>query len=586
VVSEKKPVVLCIQETKMVVVNDQLVTALWGDGVHNFSFQPSVGASGGMVTVWDASKIDVWAKFSFGHVLAIKGKDLLADEVFIIHNVYAPCDLPAKKLLWESLSLHVHNNSDVAICVCGDFNSVRFLEERNGRAVGYRQPDMEVFNNFICDSMLYDFPICGRLFTWYKGDGISMSRLDRFLLSNKWCDIWPHCIQVAYQRGLSDHVPLMLYVDDSNWGPRPLRMLKCWSDLPGYAKFVREQWEMFDCQGWGGFVLQQKLKLIKASLKEWHSQQVQNLDGKMKELKDKMSSLDTKAEVVDLNEAEITELHDLSASLQSMARMQNCIHWQKSRMNWLNEGDANSKFFHNFMSNRRRHNAINMVSVEGSVVEGVQGIRETVFNYFSNHFKSRGFRRPCIDGLNFRRLSLAEGGTLTKPFSLEEVKQAVWDCDSYKSPGPDGVSFGFVKECWNLLKDDLFRFLVEFHRNGKLTKGLNSTFIALIPKVDNPQRLNDFRPISLVGSLYKILAKVLANRLRSVIGTVVSESRTAFVKSKQILDGILIANEAVDEATRLKKELLLFKVDFEKAYDSVDLNYLDSVMANMNFSTI
>jgi hypothetical protein len=226
------------------------------------------------------------------------------------------------------------------------------------------------------------------------------------------------------------------------------------------------------------------------------------------------------------------------------------------------------------------------VSVEGSVVEGVQGIRETVFNYFSNHFKSRGFRRPCIDGLNFRRLSLAEGGTLTKPFSLEEVKQAVWDCDSYKSPGPDGVSFGFVKECWNLLKDDLFRFLVEFHRNGKLTKGLNSTFIALIPKVDNPQRLNDFRPISLVGSLYKILAKVLANRLRSVIGTVVSESRTAFVKSKQILDGILIANEAVDEATRLKKELLLFKVDFEKAYDSVDLNYLDSVMANMNFSTI
>jgi len=128
--------------------------------------------------------------------------------------------------------------------------------------------------------------------------------------------------------------------------------------------------------------------------------------------------------------------------------------------------------------------------------------------------------------------------------------------------------------------------MVEFHRNGKLTKGLNSTFIALIPKATSPQRLNDFRPISLVGSLYKILAKVLANRLRSVIGTVVSESQSAFVKGKKILDGILIANEVVDEATRLKKELLLFKVDFEKAYDSVDLKYLDSVMANMNFPTI
>jgi len=120
----------------------------------------------------------------------------------------------------------------------------------------------------------------------------------------------------------------------------------------------------------------------------------------------------------------------------------------------------------------------------------------------------------------------------------------------------------------------------------KLTKGLNYTFIALIPKVNSPQQLNDFRPISLVGSLYKVLAKVLANRLRLVIGNVVSESQSAFVKGKQILDGILIANEAVDEARRLNKEMLMFKVDFEKAYDSVDLNYLDSVMANMNFATI
>ena len=91
--------------------------------------------------------------------------------------------------------------------------------------------------------------------------------------------------------------------------------------------------------------------------------------------------------------------------------------------------------------------------------------------------------------------------------------------------------------------------------------------------MNTPQRLNDFRPISLVGSLYKILAKVLANRLRSVIGNVVSESQSTFVKGKQILDGILIANEVVNEATRLKKEFLMFKIDFEKAYDSVDLKY-------------
>ena len=83
--------------------------------------------------------------------------------------------------------------------------------------------------------------------------------------------------------------------------------------------------------------------------------------------------------------------------------------------------------------------------------------------------------------------------------------------------------------------------------------------------------------------MYKVLAKILANRLCSVIGSVVSDSQSAFVKGRQILDDILVANEAVDEARRFKKELLLFKVDFEKAYNSVDLNYLDVVMHKMNF---
>jgi hypothetical protein len=89
-----------------------------------------------------------------------------------------------------------------------------------------------------------------------------------------------------------------------------------------------------------------------------------------------------------------------------------------------------------------------------------------------------------------------------------------------------------------------------------------------------------------VGCLYKILAKVLANRLRQVIGSVVSEVQSTFVKNRQILNGILIANEVVDEARKTKKELLMFKVDFEKEYDSVEWGYLDEVMGSMAFLTL
>jgi len=162
-----------------------------------------------------------------------------------------------------------------------------------------------------------------------------------------------------------------------------------------------------------------------------------------------------------------------------------------------------------------------------------------------------------LRNVQFRTLSYREGAGLIKPFLIEEVKTAVWDSDNFKCPSPDGISLGFIKKIWEILKDDLLRFLHEFHRNGRLSKGINSTFIALILKVDSPQCLNESHPISLVGSMYKILVKVLENRLRSVIGSVVLDSQSAFIKGRHILDGIPVANGIVDEASRHKKELLL-----------------------------
>ncbi|GAU50095.1 hypothetical protein TSUD_28830 [Trifolium subterraneum] len=229
---------------------------------------------------------------------------------------------------------------------------------------------------------------------------------------------------------------------------------------------------------------------------------------------------------------------------------------------------------------------ISSLEVGGFSVEGVAPIRKAVVSHFASHFKAVNVVRPGVDSLTFKRLHPAEVGSLIKPFSLEEVKAAVWDCDSFKSPGPDGVNFGLIKDFWSEMQVDVMSFIAEFHRNDRLTKGINATFIALIPKVESPQRLNDFMSISLVGNLYKILVKVLANRLRLVMGRVISESQMAFVRDRQILDGILIANEVVDEARWAKKELMLFKVDFEKAYDSVDWGYLDVVMGRMGFPTL
>jgi len=205
------------------------------------------------------------------------------------------------------------------------------------------------------------------------------------------------------------------------------------------------------------------------------------------------------------------------------------------------------------MSRRCRGNNISSFLVNGVWVEGVSEIRQAVFSHFEAHCKVVVVERPSVENHSFRTLSYNDGTTFLKLCNLEEVKAAVWDCDSNKALGPDGVTFDFITVFQEKLKDDLTCFVTEFHRNGKLTKGINCTFIHLISKVDSPQRLNNFLPISLVGCVYKLLAKVLANRLWSVIGGVISPSLSAFVKGRQILDGILIANEGVDKAKKYKK---------------------------------
>jgi len=105
------------------------------------------------------------------------------------------------------------------VCVCGDFNAVRKSEERRSVRGGGVSLDINSFNIFIEDNRFIDLPLNGRNFTWFKGDGTSMSRIDRYLLSEEWCLCWPNCFQVALLWGLSDHCPLRLSIDEENWAP-------------------------------------------------------------------------------------------------------------------------------------------------------------------------------------------------------------------------------------------------------------------------------------------------------------------------------------------------------------------------------
>lgn len=154
--------------------------------------------------------------------------------------------------------------------------------------------------------------------------------------------------------------------------------------------------------------------------------------------------------------------------------------------------------------------------------------------------------------------------------SEDEITAAVWSCNPSKAPGYDGFNIKFIKYMWDIIGKDVISFVHNFFSTGFLPPRVNTTWITLVPKKTDAKELGDFRPISMVGCLYKIISKILSRRLKEVMPFLVGHNQTGFIAGRQILDGALTANAIITWLTKSKKPGVLLKLDFQKAYDTVD----------------
>ncbi|CAM8905567.1 unnamed protein product [Rhodiola kirilowii] len=176
--------------------------------------------------------------------------------------------------------------------------------------------------------------------------------------------------------------------------------------------------------------------------------------------------------------------------------------------------------------------------------------------------------------------------TLRAPFTEGEVKRALFQMHPTKAPGPDGFSALFFQTNWQIVGRDVTKEVLDFLNNGRLDKRLNETVIALVPKVKVAEKVEDLRPISLCNVVMKIITKVLANRLKEILPSIISHNQSAFIKGRLITDNILLAHEVshfIRGIKKQKKGYISMKLDMSKAYDRVEWLFLERMMAKMGF---
>ncbi|CAA7027491.1 unnamed protein product [Microthlaspi erraticum] len=256
---------------------------------------------------------------------------------------------------------------------------------------------------------------------------------------------------------------------------------------------------------------------------------------------------------------------------------------------WLKDGDLNTKFFHASTKQRRAINRIVGLHNEANVwVAGRKEIKTVAVNYFDSLFTSTlpvDFT-GVLENVS-ERITIPENEVLRRRATEAEVREALFMMHPEKAPEPDGMMALFFQRSWHIVKEDVLTMVNDFLTSGNFDERLNMTNICLIPKTSRPTRMTELRPISLCNVGYKIISKVLCQRLKVLLPRLISETQSAFVPGRLISDNILIAQEMFHGLRTnkfCKGKFMAVKTDMSKAYDRVEWPFVEALMRKMGFA--
>ncbi|XP_057452426.1 uncharacterized protein LOC130744250 [Lotus japonicus] len=397
-ISFTKPGVVMIQESKLGPDRENVVDS-WAKSMGmNHRMVQENGSAGGIITLWRGNVLEVIQTITDQSFIALVAKLHNAEGLVLVVNVYGPHSDAERFVLFTRLAelLNEHNGG---VFVGGDFNAV--LKENEQKGGGALSLGDIAFRQFVNDACLVDLPMQKGEFTWSstRNDGVG-SRLDRWLLSEDvflWFNNFNQC---ALDWGISDHRAVALHFGVDDYGPKPFKFFNHWVIEDGFNELVEGWWSSIVVEGWGGFVLMQKLKELKVRIKEWSKSRGVWGVQRIRELDEKVHKVMARMEVEGSTESLRTERITIMGELWKAYRVEEATWIQKSRLQWAREGDRNTKFYHRVCKVRSAKKAITQIRSEGRLLEDPQSVKNAVRDHFKSFFAHVAANRPSIQCQN------------------------------------------------------------------------------------------------------------------------------------------------------------------------------------------
>ncbi|XP_077228456.1 uncharacterized protein LOC143861414 [Tasmannia lanceolata] len=537
----------------------------------------SHAVNGRIWVIWNPATIHfapitVSDQFVHGHVHLLQSR-----KEILLTAIYARNYGGDRKRLWDFLK--ATPNSDIPWIACGDYNIIRFMDEKFGGSNPARE-DMEDFNNCIDFCSLHDLKSVGETLSWSNNSRVGdlkLRRLDRALVNDDWISSFPNSFVKYKSSIISDHSPLVIHLQDCEpKDPKPFRFLNAWlDDLSLYEQVERA------C----------KLKLVKTAIKTWNKNIFGRVDIYLPIVRNDLENAQAEVKANPSSVVLRNKADDLKDLFLQTAKQEESIIRQKSRNFWLTKEDTNSSFFHAAVRARRnRNNIYGTSNDQGEIITDPDSIASIYVDYFARILNAQ-FQTPDPSDIPepSKKLTTIQSEWLTRPILKEEIENVIRFCDGDKSPGPDGFNGQFFKSFWYLIGDEVCSAILDFFKKGKLLKSVNSTFICLIPKKSDSNSPDQYRPISLCNFLYKIISKILASRLKTILIDIISPNQSAFVLGRLIQENILLTNDLIHNFHKQSVSsppAMCLKLDLRKAFDNVCRQSLLLFMKKMGFNVI